>query len=63
MSAGGSRIEIWGDDTKPLLPGDRVTLYVPSDRKEVDAEVRWRKEKMVGLKFTSPFRTPTRRYS
>lgn len=63
MSLGGSRIELWGNDAKPLLPGDRITLYIPGDRKEVDAEVRWRKDKTMGLKFTSPFRAPTRRYS
>lgn len=63
MSAGGSRVELWQDSAKPLLPGDRVTLYIPSDRREVDAEVRWRKDRAIGLMFKSPFRLPTRRYS
>jgi methylthioribose-1-phosphate isomerase len=63
MSATGSRIELWGDETRPLLTGDRITLYIPSDRKEIDAEVRWRKSSAVGLRFTSAFRTPTRTYA
>ncbi len=62
MSAGGSRIEVWGEHAHPLLPGDRITLYIPTDRVEVDAEVRWRKDTTVGLQFKSPFRAPSRPY-
>jgi hypothetical protein len=61
MSATGSRIEVWGD--VPLLTGDRVRLFIPSDGKEVDARVVWRKANAMGLRFTSDFRTPTRPYS
>jgi hypothetical protein len=62
MSATGSRIELWGKEATPLTMGDRVTLYIPSDGKEIDAEVRWRKANVMGLRFTSGFRAPTRRY-
>lgn len=62
MSPGGARIEIWGEHDQPLRPGDRITLYIPTDRKEVDAEVRWRKESTLGLKFMSALRDPTRPY-
>ncbi len=62
MSATGSRIELWGKEARPLLTGDRVTLYIPSDGKEIDAEVRWRKANVMGLRFTSAFRGPTRPY-
>jgi hypothetical protein len=60
MSATGSRVEVWNDGAKPLLPGERVTLYIPSDRKEIDAEVRWRRSSAVGLRFTSVVRAPSR---
>jgi len=63
MNARGSKVEVWSDDAKPLLPGDRVTLYIAGDRKEVDAEVRWRKENTVGLRFVSALRAPRRRYA
>lgn len=61
MSSGGSKVELWNDG-RSLISGDRVTLYIPADRKEVDAEVVWRKENAMGLRFTSAFRTPTRQY-
>jgi hypothetical protein len=60
MSATGSRVEVWSDASRPLLPGDRVTLYIPGDRKEIDAEVRWRKANAMGMRFTSTFRSATR---
>jgi hypothetical protein len=62
ISAGGSKVELWNDLSKLLQPGDRITLYIPVDRQEVNAEVRWRKENTAGLKFTSTFRAPTRPY-
>jgi PilZ domain len=62
MSATGSRIEVWGNGTQSLQPGVLVTLYIPSDRQEIDAEVRWRKANVMGLRFASAFRDPTRSY-
>jgi hypothetical protein len=62
MSAGGAKIELWDDTFKTLRVGDRITLYIPVDRAEIDAEVRWRKENAVGLRFISKFRPPTRAY-
>lgn len=62
MSPSGSRIELWGAHVQILLPGDRITLYIPTDRKEIDAEVRWRKDSTFGLQFKSAFRAPSRPY-
>jgi hypothetical protein len=62
MSSGGSKIELWTDCSGQLRPGDRVTLYIPVDRQEVDGQVRWRRNNAIGLQFSSPFRPPTRRY-
>jgi hypothetical protein len=59
LSATGSRIELWGDAAKLLRPGDHLTLDIPSDGKEIDAEVRWRKADVMGLRFTSAYRTRT----
>jgi hypothetical protein len=62
MSTGGAKIELWDDTFKTMHVGDRLTLYIPVDRGEIDAEVRWRKDNTVGLRFTSAFRpsTPSR---
>jgi hypothetical protein len=62
MSAGGAKIDLGHDTSTTLRPGDRLTLYIPVDRAEIDAEVRWRKENAIGLRFTSRFRPPTRAY-
>jgi hypothetical protein len=62
MSAGGSKVELWNDAARYFLPGDRIVLYVPVDRREVDAEVRWRKGNALGMQFKSAFRGPTRAY-
>lgn len=61
MSETGIRIELWEGDTASLQPGDNVTLLIPSDGIEVDAEVRWRKANVMGMRFTSDFRTLNRR--
>ena len=62
MSVSGSKIELWNDSARALWPGDVVTLYIPVDGKEVDAEVRWRRDSAIGMRFISPFRDPTRPY-
>jgi PilZ domain len=62
MSATGSRIEFWGDNVRRLLSGHRVILYIPSDGAEIEAEVMWREANVMGLRFTSGFRAPTRQY-
>ena len=61
ISSTGSKVALWNDSAKPLLPGHRVTLYIPADRKEIDGEVVWSKWPAAGLRFTSAFRKPTRR--
>jgi hypothetical protein len=62
MSATGTRIEFWGESVRRLLSGHRVILYIPSDRAEIEAEVMWREANVMGLRFTSRFRAPTRPY-
>lgn len=62
ISSTGSKVALWNDSAKPLLPGHRVTLYIPADHKEIDGEVVWSKWPAAGLRFTSAFRKPTRRY-
>jgi PilZ domain len=61
-SSTGSKVELWSDHDKPLRPGERITLYIPADRKEIDGEVVWRKANAMGVRFTSGYRQPTRSY-
>lgn len=63
VSALGASVEIWDQSVKPALLRDRLTLYIPSDRKEVDCDIVWKRDNAVGLKFSSPFRKPTRTYA
>lgn len=63
VSALGACIEIWDDAVKPALLRDRLTLYIPSDRKEVDCDIVWKRNNAIGLKFASPFRAPRRTYA
>lgn len=62
MTALGGCVDIWDTSVKAALLRGAVTLYIPGDRKEVDCAVVWRRENSLGLKFTSPFRAPTRSY-
>ena len=63
MNPMGGKVELWNGDIKSSLLGDQVTLYITGDKKEVDCKVMWRKENSMGLRFTSGFHPPTRRYS
>jgi hypothetical protein len=63
MTDRGAKVELWTSDSKPSRPGDRITLYVTGDRKEVDGKVVWRKENFMGLRFMSEFHAPTRQYN
>lgn len=58
----GACIEIWDDAVKAALLRDRLTLYIPSDGKEVDCDIVWKRKNAIGLKFSSPFRAPRRKY-
>lgn len=62
MHAAGGSIEIWDKSTKPAMLTGPLTLYLPAERKEVSCTVLWRQDNVVGLKFTSAFRAPTRHY-
>jgi hypothetical protein len=63
VSALGACVEIWDDAVKPALLRDRLTLYIPSDGKEVDCDIVWKRANAIGLKFASPFREPRRKYA
>lgn len=62
VTALGACVEIWDDSVKPALLRNRLTLYIPSDGKEVDCDVMWKRDNAIGLKFATPFRGPSRRY-
>ncbi len=62
VSALGACVEIWDDAVKPALLRDRLTLYIPSDGKEVDCDIVWKRKNAIGLKFSSAFRAPRRKY-
>ena len=63
ISALGACIVIWDQSVKPALLRQRLTLYIASDRKEVDCTVMWQRNNAIGVKFTSPFRAPSRVYA
>lgn len=59
----GACVEIWDDSVKPALLRNRLTLFIPSDGKEVDCDIMWKRNNAIGLKFASPFRDPSRKYA
>jgi hypothetical protein len=63
MSALGAQIDIWNDEIKASLLQGSLKLYSSSDRNEVDCRMTWRKGNSAGLRFTSGFHAPTRKYS
>ena len=63
VTALGACVEIWDSGVKPALLRNRLTLYIPSDGKEVDCDVMWKRDNAIGLKFASPFRAPRRSYA
>ncbi len=63
VTALGACVEIWDASVKPALLRNRLTLYIPSDGKEVDCDVMWKRDNAIGLKFASPFRAPQRSYA
>jgi hypothetical protein len=62
MTPLGGSIEVWDRGIKASLLAGPLTLYLPSDKKEVDCAVVWRRDNSLGLKFISPFRAPRRTY-
>ena len=63
MSALGAQIDIWNDEIKASLLQGSLKLYSSSDRNEVDCKMTWRKGNSAGLRFTSGFHAPTRKYA
>jgi hypothetical protein len=55
LSPGGSKVTLWSAGAWRFQPGDRVTLYVPADRCEVDAQIAWRRANAIGMHFRSGF--------
>lgn len=62
LTALGAAIQIWDANVKASLISGNVLLYIPSDNKEVPCTVQWRRDGKLGLKFSGPFRAPTRSY-
>jgi hypothetical protein len=63
MSALGAQVDIWNEEIKASLLNGPLKLYSSSDRQEVDCRMTWRKGNSAGLKFTSGFHSPTRKYA
>ena len=58
-----AEVSLWHDDIKPSLLRGPLKLYSCADGKEVDCTVAGRKGDALGLRFTSKFREPSRRYA
>jgi len=63
MSMLEAEIALWHDDIKPSLLSGPLKLYSCADQQEVDCTVASRDGVNLGLRFTSNFRVPSRRYS
>ena|SRR5262245_53357481 len=63
MSALGAQVDIWNEEIKASLLNGPLKLYSSSDRQEVDCKMTWRKGNSAGLRFTSGFHEPTRKYA
>ncbi|NJM33705.1 MAG: hypothetical protein HC850_02230 [Rhodomicrobium sp.] len=48
--------------TKPSIAGSVLTLYLSSEKEEIDCKVVWWSGQSIGLKFIGPYREPTRQY-
>lgn len=62
ISTSGARIDVLSDTIKTHALLDGITLYFAAERREIDCEVMWRKERSIGVRFVGPYRTPTRKY-
>jgi hypothetical protein len=62
MSATGAQVVLWESNVKANLLKGTVKLYSSGDRKEVDCTVVRREGDTLGLRLTSGFREPTRKY-
>lgn len=62
MSPLMAQIVLWHDDIKPQLLARPLKLYSSPDRQEADCIVTGRENNVLSLRFTSPFRAPTRKY-
>ena len=63
MSVLEAEIALWRDDIKPSLLRGPLKLYSCADRQEVDCALAGRDGDRLGLRFTSTFHAPSRRYS
>jgi hypothetical protein len=62
MSPLGAQVDIWNEEIKASLLNGPLKLFSSSDRQEVDCKMTWRKGNSAGLRFTSGFHEPTRKY-
>jgi hypothetical protein len=62
LSVTGARVDLLNDEIKSHTLTGILTLYLPSDKREIDCKVKWQSGRMVGLQFIGSYRAPTRRY-
>lgn len=62
LSITGARIDLLDGDVKTHMLVGTMTLYLPSDKREIDCQLMWRSGRQVGLRFLGSYRAPTRRY-
>jgi hypothetical protein len=58
-----AEVALWHDDIKPSLLRGSLKLFSCADGREVDCTVAGRKGDTLGLRFTSTFHAPSRRYA
>jgi hypothetical protein len=63
MSPLTAKVDIWQDDIKPHLLARPMKLFSSADQKEADCVLAGRNGTELSLRFTSPFRAPTRKYA
>jgi hypothetical protein len=58
----GARVELSTGPAKADMLQGPLTLYFAADKQEIDCDVIWRAGASIGVRFTGPYRPPTRRY-
>jgi hypothetical protein len=62
LSATGARIDLLNSGIKAHTLSGVLTLYFPTEKREIDCQVAWRAGSSIGLKFMGSYRAPTKRY-
>jgi hypothetical protein len=62
LSVTGARIDLLNGAVNPQTLRGVLTLYFPSEKREIDCKLMWRAGGRIGLEFVGPYRPPTRQY-